>query len=175
MRPEASGRGVLPQGAPWYTQFWPWFLIAIPAASVVAGIATLVVAFRNADTLVHDDYYRAGLAINQDFAREREASRLSLSATLNVDPEGGRISVVLDGSDLKSLDEVVLDLSHPTHGERDQSLVLRRSSAGDYTATLAAPLQGPWYTSLQPRNGTWRLLSRLDFSARGPLRLVPRR
>jgi hypothetical protein len=38
--------------APWYRQFWPWFLIALPLASVVLGIATVSVAVRHADTVL---------------------------------------------------------------------------------------------------------------------------
>jgi hypothetical protein len=42
---------------PWHRQFWPWFLIAIPAVSVVASFATLAIAIRNADTVVSEPGY----------------------------------------------------------------------------------------------------------------------
>ena len=32
---------------PWYQQFWPWFLILLPASVVVAGLTTLVIANRH--------------------------------------------------------------------------------------------------------------------------------
>ena len=31
---------------PWYRQFWPWFLIAIPMMSVVVGITMLALAVK---------------------------------------------------------------------------------------------------------------------------------
>jgi len=34
---------------PWYRQFWPWALIAIPFAGVVVGTVVAVCAYRNAD------------------------------------------------------------------------------------------------------------------------------
>lgn len=37
---------------PWYRQFWPWFLIALPATSVVFSFATLFIALQDADTVV---------------------------------------------------------------------------------------------------------------------------
>lgn len=50
-----------PQGdiQPWYKQFWPWFIIALPASVVVASFFTLWLAVSNPDHLVVDeDKYR---------------------------------------------------------------------------------------------------------------------
>ena len=40
---------------PWYRQFWPWFIIALPAAGVLASFFTLWLAVSNPDYLVVDD------------------------------------------------------------------------------------------------------------------------
>jgi hypothetical protein len=40
---------------PWYRQFWPWFIIALPAAAVIASFFTLWLAVSNPDYLVVDD------------------------------------------------------------------------------------------------------------------------
>jgi len=40
---------------PWYRQFWPWFIIALPAAAVIASFITLWLAISNPDHLVVDD------------------------------------------------------------------------------------------------------------------------
>ena len=40
---------------PWYKQFWPWFIIALPASVVVASFFTLWLAISNPDQLVVDD------------------------------------------------------------------------------------------------------------------------
>ncbi|MBE9549572.1 MAG: FixH family protein [Proteobacteria bacterium] len=37
---------------PWYKQFWPWFIIALPMTAVIASIATLIIAIQNPDYLV---------------------------------------------------------------------------------------------------------------------------
>ena len=57
--------------SPWYRQFWPWFLIAVPAAAVVMGITTILLALHEPDGLVSDDYYREGLAVNRDLERDQ--------------------------------------------------------------------------------------------------------
>lgn len=40
---------------PWYKQFWPWFIIALPASVVVASFFTLWLAISNPDHLVVDE------------------------------------------------------------------------------------------------------------------------
>lgn len=37
---------------PWHRQFWPWFLIALPAISVIFSFATLYIAVSGADEVV---------------------------------------------------------------------------------------------------------------------------
>lgn len=67
---------------PWYREPWPWLLMIAPAAAVVGGIFTWWLAAHTNHALVVDDYYREGRAINQQLARDAEATRMGLSATL---------------------------------------------------------------------------------------------
>ncbi len=43
---------------PWYGQFWPWFIIALPAAAVIASFISLWLAISHPDQLVvsEDEY-----------------------------------------------------------------------------------------------------------------------
>jgi hypothetical protein len=38
--------------SPWYRQFWPWFLVVLPAASVVLSFVTLYMALESMDAVV---------------------------------------------------------------------------------------------------------------------------
>jgi hypothetical protein len=38
-----------PIGAPWFVQFWPVFIAVLMAISIVASLATVVIAYRHAD------------------------------------------------------------------------------------------------------------------------------
>lgn len=49
----------------WYRQFWPWFLIALPGAVVVASLITVYIAVTHQDPLVDGNYYKHGLTINE--------------------------------------------------------------------------------------------------------------
>jgi hypothetical protein len=40
---------------PWYRQFWPWFIIALPATAVIASFVTLWLALTHPDHLVIDE------------------------------------------------------------------------------------------------------------------------
>lgn len=43
---------------PWYKQFWPWFIIALPASAVIASFISLWLAISNPDHLIvtEDEY-----------------------------------------------------------------------------------------------------------------------
>ena len=56
-------------------------------AQRVGGVSTLVIAVRNADSVVADDWYKRGLAINLDLERERVAADLGIAAAMSVDPD----------------------------------------------------------------------------------------
>ena len=44
---------------PWYRQFWPWFLIALPASAVIASFISLWLAVSNpVEMVVSEDEYQ---------------------------------------------------------------------------------------------------------------------
>ena len=63
------------QEPPWYRQFWPWFIIALPASAVVASFFTLWLAISNPDPLVVDDeqYQRLNSELKAQQAPGKEA------------------------------------------------------------------------------------------------------
>lgn len=166
-----SPAAVEPEAPPWYRQFWPWFLIALPATVVVAGIATLFIAIDNRSSLVVDDYYKQGLGINRTLEEDRSAVELGLAAELNLDLATGEIYVVMTGSD--SLGETLsLQWIHPTDGSRDIALTLQRSGDNRYRGQLPRQPRGRWYIHLQgtqPRD--WLLRSELRVDSDDRLQL----
>ena len=51
------------EARPWYREPWPWILLAIPVATIIAGAITMLIALRGADGVVAEDYYKRGLEI----------------------------------------------------------------------------------------------------------------
>ena len=98
---------------PWYKQFWPWFLMALPATAVIGGIITIVIAMTNPDGLVKDDYYKAGLGINRTLEREQQATTLGLSAAVEWQPKQQQVSLQLAALGPVKSERLLLQLIHP--------------------------------------------------------------
>lgn len=149
---------------PWYRQFWPWFLIALPATVVVACIFTIKLAIQSGDTLVRDDYYKDGLAINESIARDQRAVELGIKGVLQISP-----SNVLIQLESAQPDFLQLSLRHPFDAKQDISILLHwNESDGIYQAQQSIPAQR-WYIELSPVShdanhaSEWRIQAEQDF------------
>jgi hypothetical protein len=168
---------------PWYQQFWPWFLIALPATVVVAGFFTLYLAIKYSDDLVSDNYYRDGLAINQQLSQDTRATELGLSAMLDFNgASDDAIKVVaLDlQSELKTFvmpAVLKLYLLHPTDASADHVIKLIAAGDGRYRGQLPVLPTQRVYLRLIPaalndavteqsslQGAAWRLAGDIDFT-----------
>ncbi|MEL0067519.1 MAG: FixH family protein [Gammaproteobacteria bacterium] len=131
---------------PWYKQFWPWFIMAFPASAVMAGITTVVIAFKNADDLVVDDYYKEGKAINQRTELLNNAYTRGLNAKLNR-LEGNFIHITF-AKQKPEADSLTLDFIHPTDAQRDFSMSVKRQKDGSFQGLSPNPTAGRWYVRL---------------------------
>ncbi|MDH4096645.1 MAG: FixH family protein [Betaproteobacteria bacterium] len=137
---------------PWYRERWTWIVMAPPTAAVLAGLATWWIAASGADSLVADDYYKQGLAINKVIAREERARALGLRAELELGQ--GRIRVRLEGAAPEAL---FVHLAHRTRAGYDQRLRLAR--AGEfYEAELAPLAPGGWRVLIEDPRSSWRIV-----------------
>jgi hypothetical protein len=113
---------------PWYRQFWPWFIIALPASAVVAGLTTVWIAMQTTDSLVvkSDDGVRK--AADRRFSAERLAAEMNLAALVEIDPDTGVVSAVIRSGDLAEVPAVLeFELSHPAFADRDRLVILNKA------------------------------------------------
>lgn len=163
---------------PWYRHFWPWFIVGLLATSVAAGLGTVAIAFTHQDSLVRDDWYAEGTAINRRFERDALARQLGLTATLAV--EGSAVALSLGGEGQGDLRALRLVLSHPTHASRDREVTLVRDpDRGVFRGVFEGPLEGRWYATLRPMDAVgseadWQLSDTLHLPSARPIPLVPR-
>jgi len=154
---------------PWYKYGLLWLVIALPASAVIAGITTVFIAAHKPDSLVVDDYYKDGLAINEVKDKDRRAKALGLVARIEF--SGEQVRLFLQGDEP---DQVTLKLIHPTLAEQDQELNLQAVSTGLYLGEGLKPMMPvSWKIRLEDMNDSWRIEDRynpesgtaLEFSA----------
>jgi hypothetical protein len=146
------------ESAPWYRQGWPWFLILLPLAVVIACFVTLYLALSTDEALVRDDYYKEGLAINRRLEEEANARARGIEAELRYDPATLAIELQLGGA--PAAQGLSLTIVHPTDDSRDQTVVLQPAGDGLFLGKAAAALDGKRYILLEHadvQQGAWRL------------------
>lgn len=141
---------------PWYKQFWPWFLLILPLTAVVAGITTIFIAQNNAVALVSDNYYKDGLAINQNKLLEQKAAELGIIAELLVTSGSSICTIQLSGKH-NNPSEIKLTLLHPTLPNLDQQIQLLKTSNNVYQVDCTLPMKGKWYVSITNPKRTWEI------------------
>jgi hypothetical protein len=146
---------------PWYRQFWPWLLIFFPAATVVAGMATLWIATREPVALVKDDYYKEGLAINQDIAKDELATKMQLRTELHFDLDSKNTRAIVTGPFTGAT--LKLAFIHPVKITLDDWILLQRQADGSYTGPLPVRTDR-WYLELEDPAPAepWRLKGEVD-------------
>jgi len=156
--------GTTLKARPWYEHLEPWLLLAAPMAAIAAGVITWWLAATANNSLVVDDYYRQGKAINQTLARDDQARRLGLSAELLTDPLRNELTLRLTAgaSDAPLPDALRLRLVHATRAELDQQIRLRRGDDGRWHAAFAVPAPTRWQVHIEDEGGAWRLVRQVD-------------
>ena len=156
---------------PWYKQFWPWFLIAVPIITLIMGGVLLKLAISTEDSLVVDDYYKEGKAINATLDKEIMARKRNITTELTVND--GRIALKFhsgipqDGTALK------LSFYHVTLEERDTSILLARDAQGVYRGSTEVSLDGKWRISLTPIDESWKIQNVVQLPYSGVIKFNP--
>lgn len=147
---------------PWYKQFWPWFLIFIPAATIVAGVSTVIIATINRDSLVVDNYYKEGLGINRVIQSQQHAAKLDLQAKAIYNPGSGETAVIVTGNENVTGD-ISLLLIHPTIKKFDRELLLKNTGNNRFVGNLKDIEPGRWNLILKSDDNRWRLDANIMF------------
>lgn len=132
-------------------------LIALPAATLAAGVATLAVIGRGGLDAVGDPVRRTAQVQQVDLRADGAARRLGLSGRLTVDGDAAWLDLVglPVGADAGTL---LLQLEHPLDADADTVQALRwtdgrwRSPAFDRSVG--------WRVAVAPEDGGWRLVAR---------------
>jgi hypothetical protein len=146
---------------PWYKQFWPWFLIALPLTVVVGTLYTVFIFSQNSVSLVAEDYYKKGKGINVDISKVRVANELNLSAQIK--SSDGAIIISFNKGDLEHYPALNVAVTHRTLADRDFNELVSASANGEYRLALTQDIDGPWFIELSPHNHEWLIQGRVSF------------
>ncbi len=146
---------------PWYKQFWPWFLIALPGAVVIASLITFSLFSANRVSLVSENYYKEGKGINQDLSRLAKSDELKLSANLTINKELATFQ--LYKGELSQYPPLKITFQHRTHADKDIVLIRNSDATGRYRIKLDQELTGPWFIEMTAFDSTWSLNTRATF------------
>ena len=143
--------------APWYRHRWPWFIILGPVTVMLATAVTVLLALRQPDAVVVDDYYKRGKAINQDLRRDRAATGLRLAFTARYDAQEGRLEGRLESFGRPLRAPVRIHLAHPTLPRKDLALVALPDERGVVSVALPALEMTHWRVVVEDEARVWRL------------------
>ena len=152
----------------WYRQFWPWFLIALPGSVVIAGFITLYIAIVNAPSMVSDNYYKDGLAINRSLLEDELARKNLISAKLQIDNDNKEILLTLNGQQVEDNGVLILYFIHPVDSKSDFEVPLQKNTDGSYRQSILTLDKTRWYLQLSPVVASpeqrWRIRGEIDLS-----------
>jgi hypothetical protein len=136
-----------------------WLVVALPAASIVAGITLLVLAARGGSVdSVADPVRRTAQVQDLDLGPDERARDLRLSAIVR--SQGGVVEVLPVSGPFDRAASLQLALRHPARAALDRSLLLAPHAQG-WRAKAALDTGHDWNVQLQARDGRWRLQGRL--------------
>ncbi len=158
----------------------PWFWIIISPLILVlfACAITISIAVINADDVVVGNYYKQGLAVNEEFSLADNARSLGLSGEMRFDQQNSTIQIDFLNTKSESLpvlpEELILHLSHPAEKREDRNVILTLKSPGIYSGTVLSKIDNRWYWQLNPsssagrysENQRWQLTGELIISDR---------
>jgi hypothetical protein len=146
---------------PWYKQFWPWFLIALPLSVVVGTLYTVAIFSQNSVNLVAEDYYKKGKGINIDLSKITVARDLGLNAA--VSSQDNEILIRFVKGSLVHFPAITATFTHRTLPDRDFQQLVTADASGNYRLNLGHEVQGPWFVELQPHDEAWLVQGRVTF------------
>lgn len=143
-----------------------WLVVGIPAATVLASILTVSLAFTGAEPELPGHFAREGVPLVRDQQRAERAQQLGIRMDLRVLPSG-RIDAqpAANVTALQDITSLTLRMTHITRPELDRELRLTRDKDGRFSAQGPSVIAGEWL--LQLDGSDWRIRGRAALQTGG--------
>ena len=154
----------------WYREPWAWLVVILPLSAVVAGIATLIIANTNPDTLVIGDYYKKGKAINLEVSKVKLAQKLGMRFALQLSND----ELIIKPTGIEKVFPVInVQFFHPTLAEQDFILALTPDGNGYFRHQFDKTVSGKWKITLTPFENAWKIQETLNLPQTSFIDIIP--
>ncbi len=135
------------------------------------GMVLLNLATNTTDSLVVDDYYKEGKAINARLDKIEEAKRRNITSDLTI--ENGAIAIKFHSGIPREGQALKLTFYHTTLEDRDTSVLLSRDATGVYRGFVESSLDGKWRMTLTPVDEAWKIQQIITLPVSGVIKFNP--
>lgn len=139
---------------PWYKEPWAWLVFFLPFSAVVAGITTFIIANDDPDPLVIGDYYKKGKAINFEISKIKQAQKLGIRFSMQVDGN----ALLIKPSGIETVFPLLnVNFYHPTQVEKDFYLALTPDGNGFFRHQFDNAPLGKFKVTISPFDDKWKI------------------
>ena len=149
-----------------------WLVFGIPFLTIIAGIIIIIIANKGADDLVKDDYYKEGLATNQQMEKLNKAKIMGLQANIIYDEKTNLIKLLIS-PEMDNNQTLLLNLSHPLEKRYDREIILNHLVENEYVGELKDFKSANWHVRLHNSSQEWLIKGRWNLPAEKTLLLNP--
>ncbi|TDR33135.1 FixH family protein [Hydromonas duriensis] len=153
---------------PWYKNHVVLLMLTLPLVVVLASFITLYLAIKTNDGVLDDDYYKQGLAINQDLARDNQAKTLGLTAQLQIKGPAVELKMTSLATAALAGQPIKMSLQNMASKTEDSVLTLVPAGEGVWRGELKKQIStGHWHIQLEAQD--WRLTQTVVGGMQSPI------
>jgi hypothetical protein len=140
---------------PWFKEPYVWMLIGIPLSSVIVGTFLITLSVQNKDTLVRDNYYKDGLAYNQELQWDKKAKEFDIRLELKI--TGNELQLALLNSRQNPPSTLKVTLGHPTMPDQDRESHVQLMKEKTFLGFIETMNDGRYYLLVESAEQQWRI------------------
>jgi len=140
----------------WYKEPYVWMLIGFPTSSIIVCSILLTFAINTKDTLVRDNYYKDGMAMNQEFKWDNKARVMDIRVAFTIKDNVATLDILNSRLDMSNT--LLLEFSHPTlQGKDRDSLLQLKPGSKTYQGFIDSVQDGKYYIQVESAEQSWRI------------------
>lgn len=138
---------------------------------MIMGVVIVTLATSGKDSLVSDDYYKEGKAINLDITKVKKARQLGLTGLVQV--SDNQLTLRFENRLPPDSTAIKAQFFHTTLSTRDFTVMLTPDAQRRYTGILPGNADGKWRVTLSAFDDSWKIQKRIALPNSSVIRFEP--